>query len=239
MPFQSQDGDKSYYRHSSGVLILGDCIDAMQCMPSRSIDFILTDPPYLVGYESRDGRRILNDEDDAWLVPAFQEAFRLLRPDSFCVSFYGWTKCDRFMRAWRQAGFRIVGHLTFVKSYSSKQSFVSYHHESAFLLAKGDPTKPENPISDVLSFDYTGNHLHPTQKPVDPLRQLIRSFSKPGDVVLDPFAGSGSTAIAAHLEQREFVAIEKMQEYFGKAQQRLMKTATSSSAKRLPIKKVA
>ncbi|MEM6866789.1 MAG: DNA methyltransferase [Cyanobacteria bacterium P01_C01_bin.121] len=237
MSFHSQKGAKNYSTHPGGVLILGDCIDVMRCMPSRSVDFILTDPPYLIDYKSRDGRGIENDIDDAWLAPAFQEAFRLLKPNSFCVSFYGWSKCDRFMNAWKQAGFHIVGHLTFVKSYSSKQTFVSYCHENAFLLAKGDPEKPQNPINDVFRFEYTGNKLHPTQKPVEPLRQLIRSFSKSGDVVLDPFSGSGSTAIAARLENREFLMVEKMQEYFDITQRRLAKTVSVPPIKHRPVKR--
>ncbi|MEM9153350.1 MAG: DNA methyltransferase, partial [Cyanobacteria bacterium P01_F01_bin.3] len=191
MPINNPNEDKGYFRHSNGVLILGDSIDKMRCMPSGCIDFFLSDPPYLVNYQSRDGRSISNDINDDWLLPAFVEAYRLLKPNTFAVSFYGWSKCDRFMYAWRKAGFRIVGHFSFVKEYSSSQSFVSYCHEGAFLLIKGDPPKPENPINDVLPFEYTGNELHPTQKPVEPLRTLINSFCAPGGVVLDPFCGSG------------------------------------------------
>ncbi|MEM8610665.1 MAG: DNA methyltransferase [Cyanobacteria bacterium P01_H01_bin.105] len=234
---QSGDPTTTYHQYTNGIiggtLILGDCIDKMRCMPSRSVDFLLTDPPYLVNFRSRDGRSIANDKDGSWLQPVFTEVYRLLKPNSFAISFYGWTKVDEFMLAWRQAGFRIVGHLTFVKKYASSKSFLAYHHESAFLLAKGNPAKPAEPIGDVLEFRYTGNKLHPTQKPVAPLRQLIRSFSKPGDVILDPFAGSGSTAVAAFLEKREFLTIEKMPEYFDIAHQRLEKTV-KTPIKRFP-----
>ncbi|NEP18712.1 MAG: DNA methylase [Leptolyngbya sp. SIO4C1] len=209
----------------------------MQCLPSRSIDFVLTDPPYLVRYKSRDGRSIANDVEQDWLLPAFEEVYRLLKPDNFAVSFYGWPKCDVFMDAWRQVGFRIVGHFVFVKSYSSSTGFLAYQHENAFLLAKGNPPKPENPIPDVLPFKYSGNRLHPTQKPVQPLRELIGHLSKPGETVLDPFAGSASTAVAAHLEGREFVAIEKVQEYFDIAQTRLSKTKPRPVER--PVKKAA
>ena len=224
---QSHDCDTNYHQYScstGGTLILGDCIDKMRCMPSRSADLVLTDPPYVVAYKSRDGRSIANDQDDSWLQPVFTEVYRLLKPNSFAISFYGWNKVDAFMDAWRQAGLRVVGHVTFIKKYASNQSYLGYSHESAYLLAKGNPAKPAQPIRDVLEFRYTGNKLHPTQKPVAPLRQLIRSFSRPGDVVLDPFAGSGSTAVAAFLEKREFCAIEKMPEYFNIAHQRLEKT---------------
>ena len=207
-----------------GNLILGDCLEKMRCMPSRSIDLLLTDPPYGVNYQSRDGRSIANDIEIEWLPPVFNEVYRLLKPNSFAISFYGWNKVDQFMHAWRQAGFRVFGHVTFIKKYASNQSYLAYSHESAYLLAKGNPAKPAEPIRDVLEFRYTGNKLHPTQKPVAPLRQLIRSFSKPGDVVLDPFAGSGSTAVAAFLEKREFCVIEAMLGYFDIAHQRLDKT---------------
>ena len=54
----------------------------------------------------------------------------------------------------------------------------------------------------------TGNKLHPTQKPVEPLAELIREFSKPGDLVLDPFAGSGLTLVAAQQCGRRCLGIE-------------------------------
>jgi DNA modification methylase len=81
----------------------GDCIDVMAHMPARSIDFVLTDPPYLVRYRDRSGRRVINDDNDAWLKPAFAQIHRVLKPDSLCVSFYGWNKADVFMSAWRDA----------------------------------------------------------------------------------------------------------------------------------------
>lgn len=225
---RSADHKTTYHQYNNGsiggTLILGDSLHKMRCMPSRSVDLMLTDPPYLVNYQSRDGRSIANDVESDWLQPVFTEAYRLLKTNSFAISFYGWTKVDEFMAAWRQAGFRIVGHLVFVKKYASSKSFLAYQHESAFLLAKGSPAKPAEPLGDILEFRYTGNKLHPTQKPVAPLRQLIRSFSKSGDVVLDPFAGSGSTAVAAFFEKREFLTIEKMPEYFDIAHKRLDKT---------------
>ena len=154
---------------------------------------MLTDPPYLAHYCSRDGRRVANDGDAAWLKPAFAEIFRVLRRDSFCVSFYGWHQADKFIAAWREAGFRLAGHLTFPKQYASTERFLQYRHENAYLLAKGNPQQPTQRIPDVLEWKYSGNKLHPTQKPLCVLTPLIQCFSRPGDLVLDPFCGSGST----------------------------------------------
>jgi len=183
----------------------GDCIEVMRRMPWASVDFILTDPPYLVNYRDRSGRSIANDCDDTWLKPSVRQMYRVLRPDNLCVSFYGWNKTDLFMQAWREAGFSIVGHIVFRKRYGSKARFLSYRHESAYLLAKGRPALPGQV---VLDWDYTGNVLHPTQKPVEPLKTLIAAFTRPGQVVLDPFCGSGSTLAAAQELERRFIGIE-------------------------------
>lgn len=64
------------------------------------------------------------------------------------------------------------------------------------------------PVSDVLPWRYTGNRLHPTEKPVSGLVPLIRAFTRPGDVVLDPFCGSGSTLVAAKQICRHYIGIE-------------------------------
>ena len=187
----------------------GDCIEVMRSLPWASVDFILTDPPYLVNYRDRSGRSVANDGNDgAWLKPAFRQMHRVLRPDSLCVSFYGWNKVDLFMDAWKSAGFSVVGHIVFRKRYGSNARFLSYRHESAYLLAKGRPPLPASPVPDVLDWEYSGNQLHPTQKPVQPLKTLIEAFTKPGAVVLDPFCGSGSTLVAAQELGRRFIGIE-------------------------------
>lgn len=175
----------------------GDCQKLLPTLPESSVDFILTDPPYITSYRSRDGRRVPNDNNDAWLKPAFAEMYRVLKPDSFAVSFYGWSKADRFLTAFRAAGFRVVGHLVFPKRYTSKTQFVRYQHEAAYLLAKGNP-EPQAIIGDVIDWTYSGNKYHPTEKPLSVLTSLIAAFTPPGGLVLDPFAGSGSTVLAAH-----------------------------------------
>ena len=103
----------------TNTVLHGDCISIMRSLPTNSIDFILTDPPYLVRYKDREGRSIQNDSNSDWLIPAFAEAHRILKQDRLMVSFYGWTQVDKFFHAWRSAGFRIVGHLVFRKPCSS------------------------------------------------------------------------------------------------------------------------
>lgn len=205
----------------SNVLAFGDCLEILPRIPSNAVDFVLTDPPYLVNYRDRSGRAIANDQNDAWLKPVFADLYRVLRPDSLCVSFYGWTHVDKFFAAWKAAGFRVVGHLVFAKPYASKTRFVGYRHESAFLLAKGQPPVPANPPPDVLPWKYSGNVLHPTQKPVSALRPLIEAFCPENGIVLDPFAGSGSTCVAAIEAGRRYFAIELDPKYHAAARDRL------------------
>ena len=206
---------------SENTILHGDCLTLLPTLSANSAAMVLTDPPYLARYRDRSGRTVPNDDNDRWLVPAFAELYRVLANRSFCVSFYGWPHADKFMSAYRAAGFRIVGHLLFPKRYASRTGFVRYQHEAAHLLAKGVPPRPAEPISDVIGWRYTGNKLHPTQKPLEVLQPLIASFSQPGDLVLDPFAGSGSSLLAAKTLGRRWLGIELDAGYHQIAMQRL------------------
>lgn len=144
--------------------ILGNCIDVMRGFPDRAVDLIVTDPPYLVGFKDRQGRQIAGDVTDEWLQPATQEMYRVLKKDALMVSFYGWNRVDRFMAAWKAAGFYAVGQLVFTKTYASnrrnakdRRGFVDYRHEGAYVLAKGRPVPPLRPLPDVMPFPYTGD----------------------------------------------------------------------------------
>lgn len=190
----------------SGILH-GDCVTVMAALPAASIDLVLTDPPYGCNYRDRAGRRVANDNRTDWLEPAFAQVARVMKPDSLCVSFYGWHVVDQFMAAWRAAGLRPVAHLVFPKRYASRTGTFEARHEQAYVLAKGHPKVP-SPIADVLPWAYTGNKLHPTQKPLEALSPIIAALTRPGDIVLDPFAGSGSTLVAAQLLGRGYVGIE-------------------------------
>lgn len=154
------------------------------------------------------GRTVANDDNGRWLTPAAAEMHRVLKDGGFCVSFYGWNQVDRFVTAWRAAGFRLVGHVVFRKRYASSARFLEHRHEQAYLLAKGDVHLPASPLSDVIDWVYTGNRLHPTQKPVEILTPLIRGFCPAGGLVLDPFCGSGSTLVAALGLGRAFLGME-------------------------------
>jgi site-specific DNA-methyltransferase (adenine-specific) len=199
----------------------GDCVTVLPSLPDESIDLVVTDPPYLVRYKPRDGRSVANDDNSRWLAPAFAQIARVLKPNAFCATFYGWPWIDQFMEVWKRSGLRPVSHLTWVKSHCSREGYTQSYHEVGFLLAKGKPPRPARPLRDVLPWEYTGNELHPNQKPVIGITPLIEAYSNAGDIVLDPFAGSGTTAIAARGSGRQFILIETVEQLCRVARNRI------------------
>lgn len=203
-------------------ILQGDCTELLQFLPDGGIDFVLTDPPYLARYRDRYGRTLANDDNPAGVVGAYAELYRVLKNDAFCLTFYGYPRLHDFVEAWTNAGFDTVAHLVWPKSYASSSRFVRVAHESAYLLAKGRPQKPREPLWSVQqTWAYTGNQAHPTMKPVRALCPLIEAFSRPGDLVLDPFAGSGSSLVAAASLGRRYLGIELESRYCAVARERL------------------
>ncbi|QLF72066.1 DNA methylase (plasmid) [Peteryoungia desertarenae] len=202
-------------------ILQGDCLDIMPTLPAASVDLVLTDPPYICGYRDRAGRTVANDNRADWVAPAFHEVARLMKPGSLCISFYGWTATDTFFGAWRAAGLRPVAHLVFCKTHASRSGLFRGMHENAFVLAKGHPSMPAEALSDVRGWTYTGNKLHPTQKPVEELVPLIRTYCPAGGVVFDPFAGSGSTLVAAKSVGCRYLGIELDATHAATAEKRL------------------
>ena len=112
--------------------------------------------------------------------------------------------------------------IVWTKPYASSERFIGRFHEQAHLLAKGRPHKPHLRLPSVLEeWQYTGNRLHPTQKPVMALMPLIMAFSRQDDIVLDPFAGSATTAVAAIQCNRRYICIEQDAGYCAAARARI------------------
>lgn len=126
------------------------------------------------------------------------------------------------MAVWKEAGFTVAGHIVWTKDYASRRRYLAYHHEQAYVLVKGQARLPKAPLSDVQPWTYSGNRAHPTEKAVEVMAPLVRSFSRPGDLVCDPFAGSGSTCVAAALAGRDYLGVELDETYCRHARARLV-----------------
>lgn len=199
----------------------GNSAKVLDGIAANSVDLAITDPPYLVNYRDSLGRSVANDANADGVLPVFPELYRVMKPNSLVICFAGWTALDAFTSSWRDAGFQIVGHIVWAKDYASSSRQTAFHHESAYVLVKGRPAPPRVPLPDVQEWVYSGNRLHPTEKAVEIIKPLIETFSKPGDLVLDPFLGSGTTAVAAALMGRDYLGIELEERYCDLAQRRL------------------
>lgn len=108
------------------------------------------------------------------------------------------------------------------KPYKAKQGGVSSNydmkHMRRYMHSENHGTR--YPI-DVIKYGKVKHGMHPTEKPVDLLRYLVRTYSNEGDLVLDPCCGSGATCEAAQLESRQYIGIELNPEYYEYARQRL------------------
>lgn len=213
-------------------LIYGDCLDVMRDMPDESIDLIVTDPPYLINYKSAMGlncsnnKPILGDNDHGLIEKSINEMYRLLKNDSAAYVFSSPKKIDYFIRYCREAGFVIKNSIIWVKNnWSAGDLKAAYggQYEVILLLNKGRRYINGNRLSDVWFFDrvpFQKQH-HQNEKPVVLLEQCIIKHSGNGDIVLDPFMGSGSTGIACIHTGRRFIGIEKDADYFETARKRV------------------
>jgi len=104
--------------------------------------------------------------------------------------------------------------VVFPKTYASAARFTEYRHEQAYVLVKRKP-EAGRPPPDAIPWSYTGNRLHPTQKPVALFNPVIEAFTRPGDTILDPFCGSGPSLVAARDLGRHQVGIELDEAHHG------------------------
>lgn len=185
-----------------------DAAHLLETFPEHSVDLVVTDPPYLVNYQDRTGRRLANDSNPDAVLPVFAPLARVMKQDSYAICFAGWSALPQFAATWEAVGLRIVSQIIWQKSYASRRSYTQYRHEGAYVLAKGNPAIPQHPSPSVIEWVYSGNRRHPTEKAVEVIAPLVRCFSKPGDLVCDPFSGSGSTSVAAALNNRDYIGVD-------------------------------
>ena len=208
----------------------GDVLDRLREMPDESVPCVITDPPYGMRYQSNrceGGPRfaeIVGDEsfsmhwaDDLFRVTAAPGSWFL-----FCDSRKTqavWDGClaagmtPRSVVVWDK-GRHGMGNL---------RAAFGPQHESAIFATKGDWSFPSKRPTSVLSFSAVPPEslVHPAQKPLSLMRFLVRYLSWPHDLILDPFAGSGTTILAAVLQGRNSIGIELNPEYIAIAERRI------------------
>lgn len=206
-----------------------DCIEGMRKITDGSIDVVITDPPYSTPVVTAFGRERFRNVADLSIQETYirtlkEEFARILKPNGsvfiFCDdgyfssiyrSFYDWKSLQ--MIVWDK------GRIGMGKPFRKRHELIFYANRESIDYNRSDgithyPT--------ILKYKPVGNNrIHGAQKPVELVRDLILGFSSPGDVVLDCFMGSGTTAVAAKLTNRNYVGFELNPEFVDVANKRL------------------
>jgi site-specific DNA-methyltransferase (adenine-specific) len=225
-----------------GTLILGDCYIHLKNIESETVDLILVDPPYNISKESNfkknsDNKKYNNisidfgdwDKEEIDLDNLFNQFYRVLKKNGYLIIFYDVWKSQSLKQIAEKNKFKQPRVCQWVKTnpvpINSKKNYLSNSIEFFFTFVKG-----KNPIFnseyDKGIYNYPICHgkertKHPTQKPLELIKSLINKHSKEGDLILDCFAGSGTTGVACNDTKREFILIEQDKDYFELIEQRI------------------
>jgi len=240
---------KPYYEKNGHIIYHGDCLEVLSSLEKKSIDLIWTDPPYgndngsgdwaesrvgVKGARKAPLERISNDSEKAWksILPRFLSlSTPLLKPQSaFCCSISGGGGSPpRFaqLAQMMDAEMRFFQAVVWDKSargnglgwrYRRNYEFIMVGHPKSGKLGWADE---EVAVPNITRIAPEPNQLHPTQKPPSLIAQFIHWHTHKGDLVVDPFMGSGSTIVAARDLGRKSIGIEIDEKYCEIAADRL------------------
>jgi len=215
-------------------LIHGDCLKKMKDIPDNSVDCIITDPPYIMTPQGNSCRPnymksgMSTNLFDGQLPDFdifFQQAYEKLAVDSHFYCFSNVNTLQMLINSGVRVGFKLSNILHMIKDTKMPNRWYLKYTEMILFFRKGRAF----PINDMTSRDYEfvempttkKGKLHISQKPSLYLEKLITNSSKEGDIILDPFMGSGSTGVACINTNRNFIGIEKDDKYFKIAKKRI------------------
>jgi len=216
----SYDLDEIYYQ---------DCLKGMQELPPESIDVIIADPPFGIEFSGKEhlyNRKEENVVDDYCEISledydAFSRAWirelpRIMKDTSTAFIFSGWTNLESVLYAIRIAGLHVINHIIWQYQFGvfTKRKFVTSHYHLLFLAKNADSYffhKIKHYPKDVwhIKREYKPQEeKNGTKLPLKLIEDCIDYSSKPGDIILDPFMGNGTTAEAAKANYRHFIGFE-------------------------------
>ena len=205
-----------------------DCVTGMKHLPDESIDLVIADPPFGIDF---DGKSSVYNRDERLVIEGYEETNesyhsfttkwlaelpRIMKPKSSAYVFSGWTNLDAVLEGARNAGLETLNHLIWHYPFGvyTKKRFVTSHYHIVLLVKNARKyffNKIENYPEDVWSVKRqyrTGLAKNATKLPLEVVSRCIDFSSKPGDIVLDPFMGNGTTAVAAKMNLRHYLGFE-------------------------------
>lgn len=220
----------------SATLHHGDCLEVMRGIASGSVDLILTDPPYRTisgGTSSELAQRhstsILAKNDgkifehnDIEIRSYMPEFYRLLKDGSHCYVMTNNINLRELLNVADEVGFGLHNLLAWRKNNCTANRWYMKEAEWVCFFYKRPAKRINNAGSkQIFEWDNIRDRLHPTQKPVELMLHYIENSTNPGQIVLEPFMGSGTTGVAAIQSGRRFIGIERDPEYFAICQKRI------------------
>ena len=215
-----------------------DMLTGIKSIADNSIDLLVTDPPYLIvqggctkplggmlgnatgGCLNRQMKNVKNgklfDHNSIKFSDWLGETYRVLKPKSHAYIFCSGRRLNELTTEALKAGFIYQNLLVWVKQNSVPNKYYMNKAEFILMLRKGG-AKNINMLGSNTVLEYRnklGNKLHPTEKPVALLKHLIENSSQPNEIVLDPFAGCGSTGLACKQTERNFIGYEIDKKYY-------------------------
>lgn len=220
-----------------------DCLQYMKTMDDGSVDLVVTDPPYIIEnkgggiYRQSDKKYIkeLENIKDGFSKEILDELCRIMKKINiyiFCSQaqiipllqyFVENKKCNFNILTWHKTNpVPACGN-----KYLTDTEFILFFREKGVKLYGNFYTKKTYYVTPINITDKR-KYKHPTIKPLDILDNFIVNSSLEGEVVFDPFMGSGSTGVSAVKNNRSFIGIEIEKQYFDIAKQRMYETETSA-----------
>lgn len=220
------------------------CFDYLATVEDNSIDLVLIDPPYEVSRETnfQSGEATGRDTDrfrvsmdfgdwDAGFTGVdvvIKECYRVLKRGGTMICFYDLWKLTTLKDYFENAKFKQIRFIEWIKTnpvpINSKVNYLTNSREIAVVGVKGGkPTFNSEYDNGVYQYPicHDKGRFHPTQKPLALIEDLIVKHSNKGDIVLDCFSGSGTTAVGAYNQDRNFKGCELSLEYYQKSIARL------------------
>ena len=221
-----------------------DCLKFLSRVKTNSVNLVLIDPPYEVSRETnfRSGKAKGIDVDrfrismdfGKWdfcfkeLDKVISEAYRILKNNGTLICFYDVWKITTLKTYFDNAKFKQLRFIEWIKTnpvpINSKTNYLTNAREIALVgVKKGKPTFNSQYDNGIYKYPicHDKGRFHPTQKPLALIEDLIIKHSNENDIVLDCFSGSGTTAIAAYNQNRNFTGCELAKDYFEKSINRL------------------
>jgi site-specific DNA-methyltransferase (adenine-specific) len=227
--------------HKDITIKYGDVKDFIKNIPSNSIDLIVTDPPYKLNKTTgsstsssmeskwqgnlKAGDKNANIQNTIKFKEWLLDAYRVLKDNSHCYIFTNDKNLNDLINEALKVGFKLHNILVWKKNNKTPNRWYMKNCEFIVFLHKGKSI-PINNKSSCQLLDYNninGKHkLHPTEKPVDMLKELIlNSVFDENSVVLDMFMGSGSTGVACKELGIRFIGFEIDENHFNVAKNRI------------------